>query len=194
MKDLEIRGAGSILGAKQHGHLEAVGYDMYLQMLSEAVNEEQTSAPPEPEKECLVDISINARIPEKYIDSVPQRLAVYRKIASIRSETEAEDVLDELIDRYGDVPDSVNGLVTVALIRNSAIKHKIYEIKQQNGMIQLYSDHIDPAQVAVLGKPFRGRLTVSGTGKPCIVIKLLKGEKSLEVLRLVMKLLDKAEA
>lgn len=194
MKDLEIRGAGSILGAKQHGHLEAVGYDMYLQMLSEAVNEEQTSAPSEPEKECLVDISINARIPEKYIASVPQRLSVYRKIASIRSEEEAEDVLDELIDRYGDVPDSVNGLVTVALIRNSAIKHKIYEIKQQNGMIQLYSDHIDPVKVAVLGKPFRGRLTVSGTGKPCIVIKLLKGEKSLEVLRLVMKLLDKAEA
>ena len=191
MKDLEIRGAGSILGAKQHGHLEAVGYDMYLQMLSEAVNEEQTNSAPEPEKECLVDLSLDAHIPENYIDSVPQRLSVYRKIASIRSEADAEDVLDELIDRYGDVPDSVNGLVTVALIRNSAIKHRIYEIKQIHGALLLYSNDINANQIAVLSKPFRGRLSVSSTAKPYIAIKTVKGEKPLDTLRLIMKLLDK---
>lgn len=193
MKDLEIRGAGNILGAKQHGHLEAVGYDMYLQMLSEAVSEEQTNTEKEPERECLVDLSIDAHIPEKYIDSIPQRLSVYRRIASIRSEDDAQDVIDELIDRYGDVPESVNGLVTVALIRNSAIKHKIYEIKQAPMNLLLYSDSINPSQVASLAKVMRGRILVSAAAKPYISVKIIKGEKPLDTLRLVMKIMDKAD-
>ena len=194
MKDLEIRGAGNILGAKQHGHLEAVGYDMYLQMLSEAVSEEQTQEVREPERECLVDIRIDAHIPEKYIDSIPQRLAMYRKIASIRSEDAASDVLDELIDRYGDVPESVNGLITVALIRNSAMKHKIYEIKQNGNNLLLYSDNIDAAQVATLAKAMRGRILVSAAAKPYISVKIANGEQPLDTLRLVMKLMDKTSA
>lgn len=193
MKDLEIRGAGNILGAKQHGHLEAVGYDMYLQMLSEAVNEEQTQTETIPERECLVDLNIDAHIPEKYIDSIPQRLSVYRKIASIRSDADAEDVIDELIDRYGDVPESVNGLITVSLIRNSAMKHKIYEIKQTATSILLYSDNIDASQVAVLAKAMRGRIMVSAATKPYISVKTVKGEKPLDTLRLIMKLMDKAK-
>ena len=193
MKDLEIRGAGNILGAKQHGHLEAVGYDMYLQMLAEAVNEEQTHTEKEPEKECLVDLSIDAHIPEKYIDSIPQRLAIYRRIASIRCESDAEDVTDELIDLYGDIPDNVNGLITVALIRNSAMKHKIYEIKQTATSILLYSDNIDASQVAVLAKAMRGRILVSAAAKPYISVKTIKGEKPLDTLRLVMKLMDKSK-
>lgn len=191
MKDLEIRGAGNILGAKQHGHLEAVGYDMYLQMLSEAVNEEQSDEVKEPEKECLVDIRINARIPERYIDSVPQRLAMYRRIASIRSENDASDVIDELIDRYGNVPDSVNGLITVALIRNSAIKHKIYEIKQNENNLLLYSDSIDAAQVASLAKAMHGRIMVNASAKPYISVKIANGENPLDTLRLVFKLMEK---
>ena len=170
MKDLEIRGAGNILGAKQHGHLEAVGYDMYLQMLSEAVTEEQTNEVKEPQRECLVDIRIDAHIPERYIDSVPQRLAMYRKIASVRSEESAEDVIDELIDRYGDVPDSVNGLITVSLIRNSAMKHKIYEIRQNNDNLLLYSDEIDADKVAILAKAMRGRILVSAASKPLMIM------------------------
>jgi transcription-repair coupling factor (superfamily II helicase) len=191
MRDLEIRGAGNILGAKQHGHLEAVGYDMYLQMLSEAVTEEQTNEIKEPQRECLVDIRIDAHIPERYIDSVPQRLAMYRKIASVRSEESAEDVIDELIDRYGDVPESVNGLITVSLIRNSAMKHKIYEIRQNNDNLLLYSDEIDADKVAILAKAMRGRILVSAASKPYISVKVAKNEKSLDTLRLVMKLLDK---
>lgn len=191
MKDLEIRGAGSILGAKQHGHLEAVGYDMYLQMLAEAVNEEQTNEVSEPQKECLVDIRINARIPERYIDSTPQRLAMYRRIASIRSEEDASDVIDELIDRYGDVPQSVNGLITVSLIRNSAIKHKIYEIRQTDTNLLLYSDNIDAAKVAALAKSMHGRIMVNASAKPYISVKIAKGENPLDTLRLVLKLMDK---
>lgn len=79
MRDLEIRGAGNILGAQQHGHMEAVGYDMYIQMLSEAIAEERGEKPQKPEEECLIDLQVEAHIPEEYIESIPQRLSIYRR-------------------------------------------------------------------------------------------------------------------
>ncbi len=191
MKDLEIRGAGSILGAQQHGHLEAVGYDMYLQMLSEAVSEGETSEETEEERECLIDIQIDAHIPEKYIDSVPQRLSMYRRIAAVRSEDDASDVLDELIDRYGEPPEGVKGLITVSLIRNSAIKHDIYRIAQQDNKILLYSDNISIEKITPLVKAMRNRVLISATGKQYISVRIADKENVLDLLRLVMKLLDK---
>ncbi len=193
MKDLEIRGAGNILGAKQHGHLEAVGYDMYLQMLAEAVNEEKGEPCETAERECLVDIRTDAHIPERYIDSVPQRLAMYRRIADIRSEDGASDVIDELIDRYGEPPESVKGLITVSLIRNSAIRHKIYEIGQKGNNVLLYSDHISPEKVAPLIKAMRGRVIISATSKQYISVRNAPNESVLDLLRLIMKLLDMGE-
>lgn len=193
MKDLEIRGAGNILGAKQHGHLEAVGYDMYLQMLSEAVGEEKGEINQTEKHECLVDIKIDAHIPDRYIDSVPQRLAMYRRIADIRSEENASDVLDELIDRYGEPPESVKGLITVSLIRNSAIKHDIYEIGQKNNTIMLYSDSITPEKVSPLIKAMRGRVSISATSKQFIAVKIANNENVLDLLRLILKLMDKSE-
>ncbi|MCD7828227.1 MAG: transcription-repair coupling factor [Clostridiales bacterium] len=192
MKDLEIRGAGNILGAKQHGHLEAVGYDMYLQMLSEAVNEEQNKdVPHEEKKECIVDIRIDAHIPEKYIDSVPQRLAVYRKIADVRTKADESDVLDELIDRYGEPPAGVRGLITVSLIRNTAAKNDIYEISQNGNCLLLYCNSIDTETVKKLARPLRGRILVSAAAKPYISVKTLPGENPLTVLTKVMELLEK---
>lgn len=193
MKDLEIRGAGNILGAKQHGHLEAVGYDMYLQMLSEAVGAEKGETQENADRECLVDIRIDAHIPERYIDSVSQRLAMYRRIADIRSEDGASDVIDELIDRYGEPPESVKGLITVSLIRNSAIRHKIYEIGQKGNTVQLFSDHISPEKVAPLIKAMRGRVVISATAKQFIGVKLAQNENVLDLLRLIMKLMDMGE-
>lgn len=92
MRDLEIRGAGNVLGAQQHGHMEAVGYDMYLQLLGEAVEEEKGEKPISRKKECLIDMQIDAHIPDNYIKSIPQRLAVYRRIADIKNTEDAEDV------------------------------------------------------------------------------------------------------
>ncbi|MDE7137250.1 MAG: transcription-repair coupling factor, partial [Ruminococcus sp.] len=114
LRDLEIRGAGSILGGRQHGHMEAVGYDMYLKLLSEAVAEEKGEKP-EKIPECLIDIQIDAHIPEKYISSLNQRIDIYRKIMIVNNKEDKADLIDELIDRYGEPPKSVLGLIEVSL-------------------------------------------------------------------------------
>ena len=93
---------------------------MYIQMLSEAIAEERGEKPQKPEEECLIDLQVEAHIPEEYIESIPQRLSIYRRIADIRTPDDVEDVYDELIDRFGDPPPSVQGLVNVSLLRNSA--------------------------------------------------------------------------
>lgn len=133
MRDLELRGAGNILGGEQHGHMETVGYDMYLRLLGEAVSEEKGEEASSYELECLVDVQVQAHIPEGYIESLSQRLEIYRRISDIRSQDDAMDVLDELIDRFGEPPASVKGLIDVALIRNTAASLGIYEIKQTPG-------------------------------------------------------------
>ena len=109
MRDLELRGAGNILGGEQHGHMETVGYDMYLRLLGEAVSEEKGEEASSYELECLVDVQVQAHIPEGYIESLSQRLEIYRRISDIRSQDDAMDVLDELIDRFGEPPASVKG-------------------------------------------------------------------------------------
>ena len=119
MRDLEIRGAGNLLGAEQSGHMIDVGYDMYLRLLEEAVREER-GEPVEIRAECSADLAISANIPESYVPSSAQRMDLYRRIALIRSEEEADDMVDELIDRYGDPPSCVNALVSVALLRSDA--------------------------------------------------------------------------
>ena len=121
MRDLELRGAGNLLGADQSGHLDTVGYDLYMKLLNEAVAlEKGEKTINDLENACVVDIPIEAHIPDDYIDSTKLRLDVYRSIADIRTEQDASDVTDELIDRFGDVPASVYGLIRVALLRSKA--------------------------------------------------------------------------
>lgn len=130
MRDLELRGAGNIIGAEQHGNMADVGYDMYLKLLDEAVKEEKGESVSEQNSECLVDIQVDANIPESYIKSLGQRLDAYRRISDIKCDEDASDVIDEFIDRYGDIPKAVRGLINIALIRNVARLFGIYEIKQ----------------------------------------------------------------
>lgn len=139
MRDLELRGAGNILGAQQHGHLGDVGYDMYLKILAEAVNEEKGIMNESSDDiDCLVDISINAYIPESYIESLNNRLEIYRMIASIRSDKDKKEIMEELVDRFGSIPKSVMGLIDIALIRSKSAKTGIYEIKQKDSEIMLF--------------------------------------------------------
>ena len=134
MRDLEIRGAGNLLGPEQSGYLMSVGYDLYLKLLEEAVLEERGEEK-RIETECAADLTVNAHIPDRYVPSAEQRMDLYRRIAAIRSEAEADDLVDELIDRYGEPPRTVNNLISVALLRAAAAEAGITDIAQKQGQL-----------------------------------------------------------
>ena len=185
MRDLELRGAGNIMGAKQHGHMESVGYDMYLKLLGEAVQEEKGEKPATNDMDCLIDISVDAHIPEDYVESLTLRLDVYRKIADIRSVADSEDVKDELKDRFGEIPDSVLGLIDIALVRNKANSMGFYEIRQNNSDILLYVKEIKSPEVADLLIALNGKAKLVAGMKPYVAIKCEDGNSSLDVLKKV---------
>lgn len=183
MRDLEIRGAGNVLGAQQHGHMAAVGYDMYLKLLSQAIAEERgEEIPAAQDVDCLVDLQIQAHIPNDYIESIPQRLAIYRRIADIRNEDDAADVVDELTDRFGTPPESVNGLIKISLLRNISASLGIYEIGQRDDNLLLYTKNIDMRAISRLAHIMRGRVTVNASSKPYISVKIANGDDPTKTL------------
>lgn len=190
LRDLEIRGAGSILSGKQHGHMEAVGYDMYLRLLNEAIAEQKGEALPYSPEDCLVDISIDAFIPEYYIENLAQRIDAYRKIASIVSEEDSSDVIDELIDRYGDPPKSVMGLINVALIRNSAARLKITEISQRGQRLLFFIKQPEINAIQALSAKYKSRIRFVDDSKPHFSIALEKKQKASELMTEVIKLMN----
>ena len=157
-------------------------------MLSEAIAEERGEKPEKQEEECLIDLQIEAHIPEEYIESIPQRLAIYRRIADIRTPDDAEDVYDELIDRFGDPPPSVQGLVNVSLLRNSASAQGIYEICQRGNCLLLYSNSIDMQKVSRLAALLRGRILVSAGAKPYISVKMAAGQSPVDTLQEALRI------
>ncbi len=183
MRDMEIRGAGNLLGAQQHGHMEAVGYEMYLRLLAEAVNEEKGITAGEREAECLIDLQVPAHIPDSYIASNAQRLDVYRRIADIRTHEDSLDVYDELIDRFGEPPVAVQGLIDVALLRNMAANVGIYEVKQQADSLLLYRRKLDLEIGARMSAAMKGRVMINAGGKPYFAVKIAKNLTPLDTLR-----------
>lgn len=173
MRDLEIRGAGNLLGAEQSGHMIDVGYDMYLRLLDEAIKEERGEKV-ESKAECAADLAISANIPESYVPSSTQRMDLYRRIALISTEEDADDIIDELIDRFGDPPSSVNALVSVALLRSDAGRAGITDISQKSGKLLFRMDDFSMDSLTVLlGMPeYRGRIQVVPGAVPCVSLKL----------------------
>ena len=156
---------------------------MYLKILSETIDEEKTGTPTEEKKECVVDISIDAHIPESYIDSVKNRIGMYKRIAEIHTGEDAMDVMDEFIDRFGEPPTSVKGLIDVALLRANAANLGIYEIKQQNGMILAFVNDLKPEFVSAIGHKLRGRAMISAAkSSPYISVKL-QGKPPVEAIK-----------
>ncbi len=192
LRDLEIRGAGSILGGSQHGHMEAVGYDMYLRLLSEAITEEKGEVP-EKAPECLVDIQIDAHIPENYISSLNQRLEIYKRIMTITADEDKSDLIDELIDRYGDPPKAVIGLIEVSLLRNKAAHLGITEISQKNGQMYFYTQYLGTSQIAALSAAFKGKITFNGSGKSYVSIKINPKILPFEMMKGVINIIEKAK-
>ena len=188
MRDLELRGAGNIMGAQQHGHMESVGYDMYLKLLGEAVSEEKGELPKNSDLDCLIDLTVDAHIPESYVESLTLRLDVYRRIADIRSVEDSEDVKDELWDRFGKIPKAVNGLIDIALIRNRAHALGVYEIRQNDSEVQLYVKELKSPTVADLLIALGGKATLNAGKKPYLGVKCPAGAAAIPTLKRIFKI------
>ncbi len=182
MRDLEIRGAGNLLGPEQSGYMMSVGYDMYLKLLGDAVLEQQgrqVSRPPE----CAADLTVSAYIPEKYVPSARQRMDLYRRIAAVRTAEDADDLTDELLDRYGDVPQAVQQLMEVALLRARASAVGITDITQRGENLTFTMvSQVDVAALAAVCSmaSYRRRLQLHASAQdPQLTLYLAKGEDAL---------------
>lgn len=169
MRDLEIRGAGSVLGRAQHGHMTAVGYDLYCKMLDTAVRKAK-GLPVQEEKTVFVNLSADAFIPDSYIMNEAQKLDIYKKISSVASLEDCEEIRDELRDRFGEkIPAPAENLLRIALIRSIAEKLDIAEIVGGDGSVRITMEKNAAVQVAgipqLLGS-YRGTLTFSPKGMP----------------------------
>jgi transcription-repair coupling factor (superfamily II helicase) len=186
MRDLEIRGAGNLLGAEQSGHMLSVGYDMYLKLLEEAVLEEKGEKP-EKRTDCSADLLVSANIPEKYVPSGEQRMDLYRRIARIRTEEDADDMIAELIDRYGDPPSETIALINIALLRGEAARAGISEISQKAGYLRLRLENFDMNQISLLYNmpEYKGRLKIEAGLVPAVSLKLRSSKIVDEAMQFV---------
>ncbi len=169
MRDLEIRGAGNILGAEQHGHMEAVGYDLYCKMLNEAVLVMKGEKEETEEYETAVDLKTDAYIPAAYIRNEIQKLNMYKKIAAIENEEEYEDMQDELMDRFGEIPKPVSNLLMIALLKSKAHNAWITEIKGDKARLKItmYAKaRIDVGRIPEITALYGKDLRFYGGGEP----------------------------
>lgn len=193
MRDLEIRGAGNLLGAQQHGHMEAVGYDLYCKMLNEAVKHLKGEMEEE-DYTTTIDLNIDAYIPDTYISNEYQKLDIYKRIAAIESEEEMEDMVEELIDRFGDIPKKVEMLLTVAQLK--ALAHRVYVTSiEQKGDTYTFAMYerakVRPEKIPELLKKFRDDLVFKAEPPMFIyrkkrINKKEKSEGALEVVKNVL--------
>jgi len=176
MRDLEIRGAGNLLGVRQHGHMEAVGYDMYCKLLNEAVKGLKGIRTVS-DFTTTVDMDVDAFIPPTYIVNEVQKLDIYKRIAGIESVKDRDDMRDELMDRFGAIPRSVDNLLRIALIRVAAHKLYITELKGKNEKIVFTFKSDAPIAVEKIPgfvKENRERLTFTAYGQPFFTLKYRK--------------------
>ena len=195
MRDLEIRGAGNLLGSEQSGHMMSVGYDMYLKLLDEAVLEERGEAPKVPD--CTADLNVTANVDKEYVSRGEERMDLYRRMAAIRSQQDADDLLDEVIDRYGEPPKGVLNLIDIALLRAEAKKSGITDIKQKAGDVLLTMAEMDfEAISAICADPdYKDRLFFVATAKlPTLRLKLHTKADSLKQTKVLVERMKKQAA
>lgn len=193
MRDMEIRGAGNLLGSQQHGQIETVGYDLYMKLLGEAVLEEKGETPA-PKPECTVSLATDAYIPEKYIRSTAQRIDAYKKIASVETEDDMADVYDELTDRYGTLPKQAEILLSISLIRSLGGKAGFEKIEYRNGNAVMFTKSVSIAAWQALMGEYKGRLLLSAGGTPHVTLRLPeKADRADEITRLLKKYIQLTE-
>jgi transcription-repair coupling factor (superfamily II helicase) len=192
LRDLEIRGAGNLLGAEQHGILEAVGYDLYIKLLNEAVLE-QKGETPSPKTECSVSFRADAFLPQSYVTTAGARMEMYKKIAHIECAEDAADVTDELCDRFGELPSEAEELIRVALARGIACRCGIVKLEEKNGELYIEPSKLDINAWSALFEEERKKapLRVAAGATARIVRKLAKGERASDT---AIRLLSRYEA
>ena len=189
LRDMEIRGTGNLLGAEQHGHMESVGYELYIKLLNDAVLEERGEKPPE-RRECSVTVAVSAYLPDSYVRESAQRMALYKRIALIRNREDMEDMIDELSDRYGDLPKPAVSLLHIALARALGEACGITAIREDEAAHAVYFTQPQPdldtwSEIADLVK---GRLRLAGAGsEAAIKLQLRQGEDMLGILHKIFE-------
>ena len=181
MRDLEIRGAGNLLGSEQSGHMASVGYDMYLKLLDEAVLEERGEKPKEPD--CTADLNVTANVDKNYVARGEERMDLYRRMAAIRCEEDADDLLDEIVDRYGEPPKGVLNLIDIALLRANAKNAGIKDIKQKESdvLFTLSNLNFDAVSRLCADPDYKNRvLFVANAKEPTLRLKLSGSVDSLK--------------
>lgn len=199
MRDLEIRGAGNLLGEQQHGHMQAVGYDLYCKMLNEAVKEEKGTALPEDSFETMVDMELDAYIPDTYIRNESQKLDIYKRIAGIESREECEDMQDELLDRFGDLPRPVQNLLAVADLKVKAHHVYVKELVERPDEICLVlyeKARLNPAAFPAFIESFGGRMKFVTGEKPALYYRRKKNSRGEETdaMKLLGEILENMQA
>ena len=182
MRDLEIRGAGNLLGPEQSGYMMSVGYDMYLKLLNDAVLEQQGKTPPT-RLDCSADLTVSAYIPEGYVPTPEQRMDLYRRIAALRTAEDESELTDELLDRYGDVPAPVTALLRVALLRAAAMEAGITDISQKGRQLVFSFDpHLDAAALLAVCTMacYRSRAQLSAGAAPKLTLYMQPKEEALD--------------
>ena len=175
MRDMELRGTGNLLGYEQHGHIDIVGYDTYCKLLDQAVREVKGEEPAKPPLETMVDISVNPYIDEGYVENESTRIELYKKIAAVSDKKDVEDILDELIDRFGDVPEETNNLIRIALLRKMANDIGLKSVERKSRHIVMSFGNMDSKVFSRMGKlavPFKGRFLFDAGKKPALSLKI----------------------
>ncbi|HNX13399.1 MAG TPA: transcription-repair coupling factor [Oscillospiraceae bacterium] len=186
VRDMEIRGAGDLLGARQHGHMASVGYDMYLKLLAEAVAEAKGEKPQVQNSPCLIDLPIDAFIPPAYIKEPGQRLDIYRKIAAAGNKNAESEVLAELRDRFGEPPVQVSRLLEVARLRNRATACGVTELSKRGDGLVFYMNNPERSCLPEMTKKLRGRVMMNANGaRPHVYVKLLKDDPAVLAARVL---------
>ena len=174
MRDLEIRGAGNMMGSAQHGHMAAIGYDLYVKMLEEAVKKLKGEIKEEP-IETSIDLKIDAYIPSNYIEDETLKIEVYKKIAAIGSNQDKMEIIDELIDRFSDIPITTQNLIDISYLKSIANSLGIEEVKQKDGEIKLsFQDGYNVNQNLLLSiiNNKKGRISIKNKPKPYISVNI----------------------
>ncbi len=195
MRDLEIRGAGNILGQQQHGHMDAVGYELYCKLLEQAVNRHK-GIKVEESFETTIDLSVSAYIPPSYIKDEVQKIESYKKIASIRNEADLEDMQDELIDRYGEPPKAVENLLEIAYLKGLGNSLGIISIEEKNGSVILevkQDASIDPSGIPELIAKDEKRRRFTIHERPYFSLILNKQERAKQLVYIKSLLQDVKE-